>query len=677
MGILYLLSTLTLLIVFILIKKSDKEINVLSFITISIVAIFCYNAFICYVLTFFTIPIKLWLLTIINLIISFGIGIPAIKKKQLQKYSFHKIDILYISLTAIIVMIIGYINFGIPFNIKYETSDPAVHYLTSVKFAESDSLLPAAEPDEVYGQFTTRKFASYVNSGLLMKCICPGLDPIECYNVFATFGLIILFLTGITLFSGFTNLVKKPEHRLWAFIVSLICMLGYPLNSFLFGFEYMSMGLLIICAILDLIKYFEDEIMNIKCFMILMALLNFGLFCAYFMFIPFVYTALWVYFYIKNYQKTKKILNKDIIILWSITLLVPFFLGYIYHLEPNIYSGVFIKKTTVINEYVILEMILCFICWLYFTCKKYKKSNNLTTIKFIFMRLIILLLELVLIQMLNVDPEEIGEGSNTVINAFDVWGYIYINLYSNVLLFLPMIIYSIGKEEKSKTLKNNYFIFLLSAFTLGYIFILYTGYRNNIVSMYYLSKNYYALWIILIYYNYKGLLILSEKHKYLPRIFLCIYVSLMIYCTINSNVNMKKNLFENEDENLLSVMEIFGSNKTMLFKERERLNQKEIELLMYAKNNLDYNSKIEVVSIGNQYYWSYVLLRYVNYEPILDSVNYGESKLDLKVYNLQSKINEVDYMIYFNRYNYLRKEMFINSEIIFSNESGGIIKYKK
>ena len=69
MGIVYLVSVIILLITFILIKKSEKEINIVSFICISIATLFCYNTFICYVLTFFAIPVTIELLTIINLFI--------------------------------------------------------------------------------------------------------------------------------------------------------------------------------------------------------------------------------------------------------------------------------------------------------------------------------------------------------------------------------------------------------------------------------------------------------------------------------------------------------------------------------------------------------------------------------------------------------------------------------
>ena len=86
MSIIYLLSVSILLAAFILVKKSEKTIDIISFICISIVTLFCYNTFVCYILTFFLIPNTLLILSIINIIISFVFIVLMIIKKETQKY---------------------------------------------------------------------------------------------------------------------------------------------------------------------------------------------------------------------------------------------------------------------------------------------------------------------------------------------------------------------------------------------------------------------------------------------------------------------------------------------------------------------------------------------------------------------------------------------------------------
>jgi len=641
MEVIYLISVLMLLISFILTKKSEKELNIVNIICLSVVTLFCYNAFVCYIFTFFKISITLSTLSLLNIILFTILSIYIIKKKEIQKYKFHKIDLISIVIIAVVVLIISYFNFGYPFNVNYETGDPSTHFIAATMFAKSDALLAAEkEIDQVHGSLQKMKTGSYVNSGLLMKCFCPELDLMKCYNIFVLFGMFTLFLIGTTMYSAFVNYTTKKEHKIWALLISLICLLGYPLNSFLFGFEYLTMGLLIICAIINLVYYYDRNIIKFPYIVILFGLLNFGLFVSYYMFVPFIYTALWMHFYIKNHRETKKILTKKLIILWIVTLLIPFILGYIYHLEPKIYS-IFLKETSSVTGTT-------------------NKGNTGQTSP-------------------ETNLESLTESASQIINkGLPTKGYIYINLYSNMLLLLPLTIYLFIKDTKDNNLRNNQFLGLLTLFTISFILFLLFGYKFEKVSMYYLSKNYFALWIVLFFCNYKGLILLSEKHKIFPRILIGWYTIIMILYTIFSNVIVGYYLI-NPYENIFSVMEVFGANKTIIFEKPIDLNQEELEILKHAKENLDFNSKIEIVADEQSNYWTYALLRYINEDS--ESKKYrGQKKLNVKMVLVPTKINEVDYIIYFNRTNMYKKckfRLFINADIIYENEAGGIIKYKK
>lgn len=60
----------------------------------------------------------------------------------------------------------------------------------------------------------------------------------------------------------------------------------------------------------------------------------------------------------------------------------------------------------------------------------------------------------------------------------------------------------------------------------------------------------------------------------------------------------------------------------------------------------------------------------------------GQTLLEKKFINLENKITsgeKLDYIIYFNKsgvYDTLEDEIFKNSEVIFENDAGGIVKYK-
>ena len=621
MGILYLITLLALIIAFILIKKTGKKIEIISFTAITIVLTLCYNAFVAYIFTFVRIPITLLSLSITNLIITAIIVTIMVKKKEIQKYTLNKINLISISIILIVTLVASYANFGIPFSIKYETGDPATHYVTSVLFEENDSLL-TTEKDQLNRGFRTRKTASYVNSGIIMKCCSEITEKVDFYKIFIAFGIFVLFMTGTMMYLTLEKLAKDTKSKILALIVSIIFMIGYPFNSLLFGFEYLSLGILILCTIIHVIYYFEKEELKFIYSLIIFALLNFGQFCAYYMFVPFTYSALWIYFCIHSYRKNKKIICKENIITLAVTLLIPFILCFIYYFMPTVFD-IFNVETGAI-----------------------KSSINYST------------------KMLN--------------GGFATEGYIYENYYSNMLPLIPLTLYYILKKRKEKKLISFDTILLIS--TLVFMEILLIGIGFHKVSEYYYMKNYYALWIILIYINFKALMYIFQKSKIKAYLIIGVYTLLILSNLLFIKVPVTKKQILGEHENLLSVTEIFNVNKNIICNIKEDLTPKEIDILRYVYKNCNLpNSHVEIVGDPEQLYWASSMLRYVNQDDLTEKHG-GEKLLNLKYTRLPDKIGTADYMVYFKKstsYKILENDLFVNSEIVYQNEAGGIIKYNK
>ena len=91
-GIIYVISTLILMVSFILIKKIGRKINIVSMIGVTILLDLCYNAFLCYLLTFFNISNNLYTLSIINLLISAIFIVKIVKKKKNNEKNDNQID---------------------------------------------------------------------------------------------------------------------------------------------------------------------------------------------------------------------------------------------------------------------------------------------------------------------------------------------------------------------------------------------------------------------------------------------------------------------------------------------------------------------------------------------------------------------------------------------------------
>ena len=643
-GIIYVISTLILMVSFILIKKIGRKINIVSMIGVTILLDLCYNAFLCYLLTFFNISNNLYTLSIINLLISAIFIVKIVKKKKnnekndnqidnnkneilkseenvnkeninakkknIQTYYIDKLDVFAVIVLCIITVTVGIINFGIPFNIKYESGDSSVHFLSSIKFMQDEELLTDSE-DEVY-DFSVRKFASYVNSGLLMKCFENKIDIEDNYIIFILFGIFVLFLTGCLLYIVLTRFIKSNNNKILALIFSVVCTLGYPLNSLLFGFEYMSLGLAIMLGIIEIILLCAKDKMKLSYMIISLFLLNFGLFCSYYMFVPFIYAAEWIYFCIYNYRKNKKIFTKNNVLVLSITLILPFILGYIYHFMPNIYQ---ILKNADVN------------------------SN-------------------------------VNIAKQTLENGFKTGGYIYTNLYSNFILLIPFSLYVIFKKFKENTLLSLMFIF-----NILFILILYIGNKFEQVSDYYLAKNYFTLWILMFILNFRGFMYIYEQYKRLLYTLISIYILISVVYVAVWQVNISNEKIK-EKESIFNIMDIYGANKEILLNHSVDLYNEEIKFFKNAIEKYKLNNNYVLIAEPEQLMWIYAMTGFIKQNDTTKNI-LNQDKFNAIIYEYIDLMENTDYVIYFKNtliYDVYSKILYRNAKVLYEDEIGGIIR---
>lgn len=614
-GVLYVASIILLQIVFLCKKKTDKKLNLFGTIGVSIVLIMCFNAFISYCLTFFNLKTTLTTLTIINLLFSIIIGIWISKDRKkkteftMQKYEVNKMDIFGIVIIGIVTIFTTVLNFGTSFNIKYESSDPSCHYLTSLKFMKEEKLLSTSK-DDLYKNFTTRKFASYVNSGLLMKCFEGKIDYIDNYKIFIAFGIFMLFLTGYLLYFILNHFTKDDKTKMLALVFSVLCMLGYPLNSLLFGFEYMSLSFTVILAIIEIIYLIGKNSISKNWYITILFLLNFGLFCSYYMFVPFVYPAEWIYLCIVSYQKDKKIFTKNNIFTLTVTLLLPFFLGYIYHLAPSIYQ--------------------------------------------------------VLIKDNALDGDIFSTSKGIIDGGFNIGGYIYTNLYSNFVLLLPLSLY-----VTIKNFKENKFVSLMFIFNVLFIIVLLIGRVFDKVSYYYLSKNYFTLWIIMFILNFRALMYIYKKHKVMPFALTGIYIIILIVYIILVPTELKNEEL-NSHENIFTVMDIYGINKNILLEKQTELTGSEIEFIKEALEKIPEGSEYICAFNSKAMAWSYPLTGEL-LENKLTKTKTGQTRIDYTHLTLEKTLARADYAIMLkhdHEYSLINSKIFNNYDIIYETDLG-------
>lgn len=392
MNYLYVILQFLTIIGFVLIKKNNKKINLIGNLIISIVLILCYNIFVTYVLTAIGIKSTLLSLSIVDFIIILMFLIVLIRKKQFQKYYIRKTDIFFLSLLLIVIAAISYFRFGIRFEkLTYRTSDPSVHYMASYEFYENSLLLNKAPSDRLI-KFNTMMPGSYVNIGLLFKIF---KEP--SYKIYEAFDVMLLFLIGSSFYFIISKEQKNKINIIFQYLLSFIYILGYPLNSMIWGFSYLSLGLLIINTIILIIpKLFDKDLKQV--FVIISSFLfTFGLFFTYYFFAPVLYAAIGIYILINIIKEKEKLFSLKNIINLLIILVLPTILGISYFILPGMISNASTDVESITAEGSIYrnlfaDFVLFIPLVLYYIYDKIsKKENNLITITLILLTIFALL----------------------------------------------------------------------------------------------------------------------------------------------------------------------------------------------------------------------------------------------------------------------------------------------
>lgn len=598
MSVIYLISVLGLFITTFFIKKSDKKFDVVKSIAIIMVLFLCYQTFVSYLYTMLHIPITLLLLSVINTIVIAILVGRMIHKKEVQQYQFDLRDLIFITILILVVFFISYCDFGMPWNIKYLTTDSAIHYISTREFYENESLLLTVDNIKSSNAMMP---GAYSNIGILFKTFAPWIGEMNLYKVFIGFDIFALFLSGMMFFVTIKKYVKTTLTYFIAGALSIIYLLGYPLNNMLFGYFYLGIGVLAINAIVAIMQDWKEEAkLNTWYIMPTVFLLCFELFFSYYLFVPPIYGAIFIYYLFYFHKQKGKWINSKIITYSIITLIVPAIMGFCYHVLPGLLSS---------------------------------------------------------------DQIQVG-------NVIQTEGYIYRNLFSNILLFIPFMLYYLAKEKKIQFDIISIILWIL------YMCVLYISVFKLNISTYYFFKTYFVLWQFAICLTFKGIYYLVEEKKYgkiLASAYIGFYILLMIHSFLTSNVPVIKDTF-NKNEKITDVMDIFGINKTVLLRVGTDYTVEELEILNYVKeNNIELkNNNALILADQRQEFWFWAILKY----QFKTNLEYATTKDHIKLWNNDG----YEYLIYFNRSNYYnsyRNALDLkDTEVIFENNSGAIIKNK-
>lgn len=525
----YSISILTLMVLFCLLKKTEKKIDIIPMIIITFLCSISYQFLISYIFSILNISIDLTNLSIINIVFFIFLGI-GIKKRGIQRFIITYKDVFVTLILLIIVFIIAYKDVGNLENIRYYSTDASIHYIAAREFYENNQLLNKTQNTETYKEMMPM---AYVNVGILFKVFAKLIGEINLYKIFLLFDIIIFSFTGILFYFIIKDKIKYKWHYLLAGSITVIYMIGYPLNSLLSGFYYLGIGCLIINAILYIMSLQEKKI---KITNAILFLLNTGIILSYSLFAPVIYLSIFIYNGYKTYKEYGKLLNKQWILNTITTLILPGIIGIVFLILPNIEA----------------------------------------------------------------------------VKGISLDGYIYKNLWTNMLFFIPFAFYFLFKQIKYKKLDYMlvYFCVLIS-----YMLILYIGTKVKIVSEYYFYKNAYILFTILLIYFFYGIKTFIKENK--KQEIIAITYFIVYICLLSFSIYSNKYL--------LSIFDIYYNNH-LLINNKENLTQDDIKMLNYIdKNNILSKTENNTLFIADfmQEAWIRAMFTYRNRFP-LEKANHYE-----------------------------------------------------
>lgn len=340
-SILFIIIEAYLLLQILLLKKTDEKQSVIKWLFISMIFIMCYHAAFVGLYRIVRIPINLVSVGIFDLLVSAGLTF--LNLKQRQKYYISIYDIISLATIIVIVIVCGFAQFGNELkSLNFETSDPANH----LKYAMDLSLF-----GKIYSMYLYQ-----LNCSLILSTIIPFLGKfVSVYRIYILCEMLGLFFAGGILYTLISEFAKTKIAKLLSIFLIVAYMLGYPRNSMIFGFGYLSYGVTICGVALMFTVLYTKKTINKWIAMVGLGCSLFGILVSYVMFAPPMFAGIFfaiLYNEIKNKENIKRILVKILCI-----FIIPGAFGSYFFL-----IGTFSNKTPMdvltINGYFFIDLFI-------------------------------------------------------------------------------------------------------------------------------------------------------------------------------------------------------------------------------------------------------------------------------------------------------------------------------
>lgn len=401
LSICYIIVFLVSLVLVTLIKKSDKPVNAIAMLFSSFVMLLSYDALCALAMTAVHIPVDLLSIMICNILLSIG-AIYIIKRLTgIEKLTLSYVDLVFSLLLFITIFAVGYHIFS-GFTIGYNSGDSTNHFYFAMRTLRSKKV-SAMFFDPLYNALFTAICAPFIRPSRIFI-------PITISDTF------MLFCVAEMIYLVVSQRIKSNTHKFFAFIITTLCIFGYPMYSYsVGGFLYLTCALMISCYIIYWMRqYVSDDFSKPVCLIFLITGCI-SLVFTYAVIAPLVIGA--VIIALSIYELTKinpELRTRFLIITCSIAAVAAFMMSIIVAL--------------------------------------YLRAEN--------------------------QPVNIGSAISYFTQAFRSDGYMYSRVYSDLLLLFPAIIAVILKSIKEKDVFG-IFVFAYTVFIIICFILCIKGYMSG------------------------------------------------------------------------------------------------------------------------------------------------------------------------------------------------------
>lgn len=342
MNIIYIITSIVLILSYLLMKKDDKKYNIIHSIIISAIIFLTYNIFISTIMFFTYIKSTLLNLSILNIVFSIYPIHTIRKNKEIQKYYLNKIDLIAVIIILVSTITIAILNYGTNIAVKHAVTDAATHYFAADDFYRYSTLFSRESSDVTkWIDSPYLMTGAYVNTGIFLKLFKGIISETFFCKLYFIFDISIWVLSGLLMYIALSIDSKSKRHQIVALVMTFFYILAYQLNSLFAGFSYLGVGLDIIIGIIIIMK----SQLKTKNKIAYLFLLNLGIMFSYYYFAPVMFLSEFWYILKTNKTQKIKIFSKKNILEILIALVIPGLIGVTYFI---IYP-LFIQNNTITN----------------------------------------------------------------------------------------------------------------------------------------------------------------------------------------------------------------------------------------------------------------------------------------------------------------------------------------